>query len=69
LEALQKGIYYPYKPVRKLIPRRAYFLNLVDKGQISFDSSLERKIERLKKNEYLKILLGRGDKGNFVIQQ
>jgi hypothetical protein len=54
LEALQKGIYYPYKPTKKLIPRRAYFLYLVDKGEISFDSTLQRKIKMIKKTDILK---------------
>jgi hypothetical protein len=70
LEALRQGIYYPYsKSSRKLRARRAYFLYLVDEGQISFDSTLKRKIETLKKNGYLKVFLGYGDKGKFVIQQ
>ena len=69
LEALQKGIYYPYKPTKKLIPRRAYFLYLVDKGEISFDSTLQRKIKMIKKNGYLKVFLGYGVKGEFITQQ
>ena len=69
LQALQKGIYYPYKPTKKLIANRAYFLYLVDKGKISFDSTLQRKIEKLKKNGYLKVFLGYRDKGEFIIQQ
>jgi hypothetical protein len=70
LEALRKGIYYPYaKSPRQLKPRRAYFLYLADKGDISFNPRLQRKIEALKKNEYLKVFLGYGDKGEFVIQQ
>lgn len=49
LEALRKGIYYPYaKSPTKLKPRRAYFLYLVDEGQISFDLKLKGKIERLR---------------------
>jgi hypothetical protein len=67
LEALQKGIYYPYKPIKKLVARRAYFLYLVDKGKISFDASLRRKLELLKKNGYLKVFLGYGDKDEFII--
>jgi len=67
LEALRKGIYYPYsESPRKLNARRAYFLYLVDKGKISFDSTLQRKIEALKKNGYLKVFLGYGDKGEFI---
>jgi len=58
LEALRKGIYYPYKPTRKLIASRAYFLYLVDKGQISWNSSLKRKMDRLKQDGYLKVYLG-----------
>jgi hypothetical protein len=46
LIALRKGIYYPYKPTKRLIPRSACFLYLVDKGEISFDSTLKRKIEK-----------------------
>jgi hypothetical protein len=69
LEALRKGIYYPYKPTKKLIPRRAYFLYLVDEGKIFFDSTLKQKIERLKKNGYLKVFLGYGDKGEFLVEQ
>jgi hypothetical protein len=69
LGALRKGIYYPYKPTRKLIARKAYFLYIVDKGKISFDSTLQRKLELLKKNGYLKVFLGYGDKGEFVIQE
>jgi len=39
LEALRKGIYYPYaKSPTKLKARSAYFLYIVDEGQISFDS-------------------------------
>ena len=68
LEALRKGIYYPYKPTMKLRARRGYFLYLVDKGKISFDSTLQRKIEKLEKNGYLKVFLGYGDKGEFIIQ-
>jgi hypothetical protein len=66
LIALQKGIYYPYKPTRKLSARRAYFLYLVDKGEIPFDPRLKRKLERLKENGYLKLFLGYGDKGEFI---
>jgi hypothetical protein len=70
LEALRKGIYYPYtESPRKLKARRAYFLYLVDKGKISFDATLQRKITMLKENGYLKVFLGYGDKGEFVIQQ
>jgi hypothetical protein len=70
LIALQKGIYYPYtKSPTKLRASRAYFLYLVDKGEISFDSTLQRKIKMLKKNGYLKVFLGYGDKGEFIIQQ
>jgi len=55
LLALRKGVYYPYEPTRKLKASRAYFLYLVDKGKISFDASLKRKIEMLKKNGYIKV--------------
>jgi hypothetical protein len=55
LKALRKGIYYPYEPTKKLITRRAYFLYLVDKREISFDSTLQRKIKMLKKDGYLKV--------------
>ena len=69
LKALRQGVYYPYtESPRKLKARRAYFLYLVDKGNISFDSTLKHKIERLKKNGYLKVFLGYGDKGEFIIQ-
>jgi len=59
LIALRKGIYYPYSesPI-KLKARRAYFLYLVDEGQISFDRGLQRKIDRLKRDGYLKVFLG-----------
>jgi hypothetical protein len=66
LEALRKGIYYPYKPTKKLKARRAYFLYLVDKGEISFDAPLKHKIETLKKNGYLKVFFGYGDKAEFI---
>jgi hypothetical protein len=66
LEAVRKGIYYPYKPTRKLIASRAYFLYLVDKGQISFDMRLRRKIGKLKENGFLKVFLGYVDKGEFI---
>ena len=66
LESLRKGIYYPYKPTRKLIASRAYFLYLVDKGQISFDMRLRRKIGKLKENGFLKVFLGYVDKGEFI---
>jgi hypothetical protein len=66
LENLRKGVYYPYNPTRKLIASRAYFLYLVDKGEISFDATLKHKIERLKKNGYLKVFLGYGDKAEFI---
>jgi hypothetical protein len=70
LEALRKGIYYPYtESPTKLKASRAYFLYLVDEGQISWNSSLKRKIERLKENGYLRVFLGYGDKGEFIIQQ
>jgi len=65
LEALRKGIYYPYKPTRKLIPSRAYFLYLVDEGQISFDPRLQRKIDRLKQEGYLKVFLGQKKNREF----
>jgi len=67
LEALRKGVYYPYKPTRKLIARRAYFLYLVDKGQISLDSRLKRKMDKLKQGGYLKVFLGEGEKEKFYI--
>jgi hypothetical protein len=38
----------------------------VDEGEISFNASLRRKIERLKENGYLKIFLGYGDKAEFI---
>ena len=67
LEALQKGIYYPYsKSPKKLRARSAYFLYLVDKGEISFDTRLRRIIRKLKKNGFLKVFLGYGDKGEFI---
>ena len=66
LEALQKGIYYPYsKSPRKLNARRAYFFYLVDKGKISFDSRLQRKIDRLKQEGYLKVFLGQKENREF----
>ena len=67
-----KNFKSPAKPsvsLRKLKARTAFFLYLVDKGKISFDSTLQRKIEKLKKNGYLKVFLGYGDKGEFVTQQ
>lgn len=67
LEALQKGIYYPYKPTMKLRARRAYFLYLVDKGKISFDSMLKGKMDRLKQDGYLKVFLGEGEEEKFYI--
>jgi len=68
LEALRKGIYYPYsEPPKKLSARNAYFLYLVDKGEISFDATLKRKMEMLKENGYFKVFLGLGDKGEFII--
>ncbi len=69
LEALRKGIYYPYKPTRKLIAKRAYFLYLVDKGEIIFDPKLKGKIERLRENGFLTVFLGYGDKGEFLVEQ
>jgi len=70
LQALRNGIYYPYtKSPTKLKAYQAYFLYLVDKGNISFDSTLKRKIERLKENAYLKVFLGYGGRGEFIIQQ
>jgi len=65
LEALRKGIYYPYKPTRKLIPRRAYFLYLVDEGKIFWNSSLKRKMDRLKQDGYLKVFLGQKKNREF----
>jgi hypothetical protein len=67
LKSLRKGVYYPYKPTKKLIPRRAYFLYLVDKGNISFDSTLQRKIDKLKQDGYLKVFLGEGEEGKFYV--
>lgn len=67
LEALRKGVYYQYiESPRKLKAGKAYFLYLVDKGEISFNKELERKIDRLKKTGYLKVLLGHTRKGGFV---
>jgi hypothetical protein len=58
LEALRKGVFYPYsESPRKLRATRAYFLYLVDKGPISFDRELQRKIDRLKGDGYLKVFL------------
>lgn len=66
LKALRKGIYYPYSEFpRRPNSRRAYFLYIVDEGQISFDSGLKRKINRLKERKYLKVFLGEGEKGKF----
>lgn len=67
LEALRKGIYYPFKSTRKLIATRAYFLYLVDEGQISFDSMLKGKMDRLKRGGYLKVFLGEGEEEKFCI--
>jgi hypothetical protein len=67
LEALRKGIYYPYKPTRKLRARKAYFLYLVDEGEISFNWRLQRKIDRLKRDGYLKVFLGEGEREKFWI--
>jgi len=67
LIALWKGIYYPYKPTRKLIARRAYFLYLVDKGKISFNSRVQRKMDRLTRDGYLKVFLGEGEKDKFYV--
>lgn len=70
LEALRKGVYYPYtESPRKLKAGKAYFLYLVDKGQISFDSTLQRKIDRLKQDGYLKVFLGEGEKKKFSMNQ
>ena len=65
LKILRQGVYYPYKPTKKLIARRAYFLYLVDKGQISFDATLKHKIERLKKTDILKSFWATGIKANL----
>jgi len=67
LIALQKGIYYPYsESPKKLRASRAYFLYLVDKVKISFDTRLRRKIGKLKENVFLKVFLGYVDKGEFI---
>jgi hypothetical protein len=68
LEALRKGIYYPYaESPRKLKASRAYFLYLVDEGEISFDAGLRRKMDRLKQDGYLKVFLGGGENEKFYI--
>jgi hypothetical protein len=68
LEALRKGIYYPYGgSSRKLKARTAYFLYLVDKGEIFWNSSLKRKMDRLKRGGYLKVFLGEGENEKFYI--
>ena len=64
LEALQKGVYYPYKLTKKLISRKAYFLYLVEEGKID-DPMLDRKTDRLKRNGYLKVFLGEGKNRKF----
>jgi len=66
LEALQNGIYYPYskRPI-KLRARAAYFLYLVDKGEICFDSRLRKKIGRLKRDGYLRVFLGQRKNRQF----
>lgn len=69
LKAFRSGIYYPYKPTRRLIPRKAYFLYLVDKGNISFDSTLQRKIDRLRRDRYLKVFLGECKEEKFYIMR
>jgi len=69
LEALRKGIYYPYsEPPTKLRARRAYFLYLVDKGEISFDAMLKGKMDRLKRGGYLKVFLGEGENEKFYVK-
>jgi len=66
LKALRQGIYYPYaKSATKLKASSAYFLYLVDKGKISFDSRLQRKIDRLKQEGYLKVFLGQRKNREF----
>ncbi len=60
LKTLQNGVYYPYKPTRKLIPKKAYFIYLVDKGKISLNQNLQAKIRRLKNKGYLKIFMETG---------
>jgi len=40
----------------------------VDKGEISFDARLQRKIDRLKQDAYLKVFLGKGEKERFYIR-
>jgi hypothetical protein len=67
LEALRKGIYYPYRPTKKLIASKVYFFYLVDKGNISFDSMLKGKRDRLKRGGYLKVFLGEGENEKFYI--
>jgi hypothetical protein len=67
LEVLRKGIYYPYKPTRRLIPRKTYFLYLVEKGEILFNQKSEKKINRLKQDGYSKIFLGEGEREKFYI--
>lgn len=67
LQTLRKGIYYPYKPIKKLVPRRAYFLYLVDEGKILWNSSLKRKMDRLKRDGYLKVFLGEGERDEFYV--
>ncbi len=69
LNAIRKGIYYPYsKYPTKLKTDRAYFLYLVDGGKISFDGRLLRKMERLKQDGYLKVFLGEGENEKFYMR-
>jgi len=69
LEALRKGLYYPYaESPSKLKADKAYFLYLVDEGEIIFDPKLKRKIDGLKQDGYLKVFLGEGEKEKFHIE-
>jgi hypothetical protein len=58
-QALKKGVYYNYMEAeRKLKAKKAYFLYLVEEGNIKLNKQLENKRKKLKKGHYLKCLKG-----------
>lgn len=67
LWALKKGVYYRWGEKRKVLKaKKAYFLYLIDRGDINFDTHLSRKKKVLQRGGYCKFFIGYGSQGRFT---
>ena len=69
LAALKKGVYYRWgdKKLKKLLKaKKAYFLYLVDEGDIKFCPDFELRKKALQEDGYCKFLFGYGEQGRFT---